>query len=165
MGNVNLLLESLGLEGGKQKEEKKKKEGKRSGTLMDPETLSRVLDLRHRDHPIKLRRARVLGYKIKLWGAYPALVDGETNQPVYGMMCEILSEAHMDRLEAYETDKYSLEFCFIDLLNDDDSVEKTVHGVSFMWNINREYAEDELREGTFDLKEWKKEKELRNLDG
>ena len=66
----------------------------------------------------------------------------------------------MDRLASYETEKYRLEYCFIDVLNDDDSVEKTVNGVSFMWNGE----EDELRPGTFDLKEWIKEKELRNLD-
>jgi hypothetical protein len=65
----------------------------------------------------------------------------------------------MDRLAAYETEKYSLEYCFIDLLNDDGSVEKTINRVSFVWN--RE--EDELRIGTFDLKEWKKGKELRSL--
>lgn len=102
------------------------------GKLMYSKTLSRVLNLPNRD-PI-MRRARVKGYQIKLWGPYPALVDGETNQPVSGMIYKVLSEAHMDRLEAYETDKYSLEFCFNDILNDDDSAEKTVNGVLFMWN-------------------------------
>lgn len=129
------------------------------GSLMDPETLSRVLNLATPDS-LKMRRARVLGYQIKLWGPYPALVDGEPNQSVYGVMCEISSEAHMDRLAAYETDKYSLEYCFIELLNDENgSVEKTVSGVSFMWDGE----EGELRPGTFDLREWKKEKGLRSL--
>ncbi|KAF3385945.1 hypothetical protein DPV78_012665 [Talaromyces pinophilus] len=64
-----------------------------------------------------------------------ALVNGESNQPVEGMMmCEIMSEAHMDRLVTYYGDNryYSLESCFIDVLNDDSSVERTVSGVSFM---------------------------------
>jgi hypothetical protein len=104
-----------------------------------------------------MRRARVRGYQIKLWGPYPALVDGEVNQPVNGIMCEILSQTHMDRLVAYETDKYRLEYCFIDILNDDDSVKKTINGVSFMWNGE----EDELQPGTFDLKEWKR---IRNYE-
>lgn len=67
----------------------------------------------------------------------------------------------MDCLAAYGTNKYRLEYCFIDILNDDGSVERTVNGVSFMWNGE----EDELRLGIFNLRECKKEKELRNLDG
>lgn len=121
------------------------------GTLMDPETLSRVLNTPNGD-PI-MRRARVQGYQIKLWGPYPALIDGKPKQPVNGVMCEILSQAHIDRIADYETDKYKLQYCFIDILNDDDSVEKTVNGILFMWDGE----EDELRPGTFDLREWKKE--------
>jgi hypothetical protein len=52
-----------------------------------------------------MRRTVVRGYQIKRWGPYPALVDGEPNQPVNGMMFEILSQMHMDRLAAYITDK------------------------------------------------------------
>lgn len=66
---------------------------------MNPKTLSRVLNLPNRD-PI-MRRARVRGYQIKLWGPYLTLVDGEPNQPVNGMMCKILSQARMDLLAAY----------------------------------------------------------------
>lgn len=104
-----------------------------------------------------MRRAMVRGYQIKLWGTYPALVDGEPNQPVYGMMCEILSQAHMARLAAYETDKYSLENCFIDILNDDNSIEKTRSRclLHVEWRRRMNYGRAHSI--------WKKGKELRSL--
>lgn len=128
------------------------------GTLMDPHTLSQVL--KSSERPPVMRRARVIGYEIKLWGPYPALLDGEPLHLIDGMAYEILSQTELDRLAAYETDKYQLRPCLIDLLNDDDSVEKTIEGVAFMWDGQQ----DELREGTFDLKQWKKEKQLGDLD-
>ena len=128
------------------------------GTLMDPHTLCQVLKSSERPHV--MRRARVIGFEIKLWGPYPALLNGESLRSVDGTAYEILSQTELDRLEAYETDKYQLIPCFSDLLNDDDSVEKTIEGVAFM----RDGKQDELREGTFDLKQWKKEKQLGDLD-
>ncbi|KAJ5404865.1 hypothetical protein N7465_006149 [Penicillium sp. CMV-2018d] len=128
------------------------------GTLMDPHTLSQVLKSSKR--PPVLRHARVIGFEIKLWGPYPALLSGKPLRSVDGMAYEILSQTQLDRLAAYETDKYQLRPCLIELLNDDDSIEETVEGVTFMWNGQR----DELREGTFDLKRWKKEKQLGDLD-
>ncbi|KAJ5208950.1 hypothetical protein N7449_003329 [Penicillium cf. viridicatum] len=128
------------------------------GTLMDPHTLCQVL--KSSERPRIMRRARVTGFEIKLWGPYPALLDGEPFRSVDGMAYEILSKTELDRLAAYETDKYQLTPCSIDLLNDDDSVEKTIEGVAFMGDGQQ----DELREGTFDLKQWKKEKQLGDLD-
>ncbi|KAJ5175666.1 uncharacterized protein N7482_001543 [Penicillium canariense] len=128
------------------------------GTLMDPETLSQVLRTSH-SLPI-MSRARVIGYEIKPWGPYPALVDGESRQPVDGMAFEILSKTQLDRLVSYETEIYQLQPCLIDILEHDSSVERTVDGVTFMWNGQRA----ELQEGKFDLKDWKKEKRLRELD-
>ncbi|PKY05123.1 hypothetical protein P168DRAFT_235402, partial [Aspergillus campestris IBT 28561] len=128
------------------------------GTLMDPQTLCRVLKL-SRPEPV-MRRAKVVGYETKLWGPYPALVDGEPLCSVDGMACEIFSRTQLDRLAEYETDKYRLRACLIQLLDDDDETVKTVEGVTSMWDGRHE----ELREGTFDLREWKKENQLRDLD-
>lgn len=125
---------------------------------MDPETLSQVL--RTSDSLPIMSRARVIGYGIKLWGPYPALIDGKPLQPVDGMVFEILSKTQLDRLLSYETDKYQLQPCLIDILNHDNSVESTVDGVTFMWNGQQ----DELQEGKFDLKQRKKEKRPRDLD-
>lgn len=52
------------------------------GTLMDPQTLAKVLKLNNLPY---LVLAKVSGYHCKLWGEYPALVGGEPDEPVYGM--------------------------------------------------------------------------------
>lgn len=57
------------------------------GTLMDPHTLSQVL--KSSERPSVMRRARVIGYEIKRWGPYPALLDGEPLRSVDGMAYEI----------------------------------------------------------------------------
>lgn len=100
------------------------------GTLMDPRTLCQVL--KSPERPRIMRRARVIGFEIKLWGPYPALLSGEPLRSVDGMVYEILSQTELDRLAAYETDKYQLRPCFLEFLNDDDSVEMTMEGVAFM---------------------------------
>lgn len=127
------------------------------GTLMDPDTLSKALG--SSKPPPTLRPARIIGYEIKLWGPYPALLQ-QPLHPVDGMVCGPLSPTQLEQLAAYETDKYHLQGCLINLLNNDGSTQKTIEGVSFMWNGR----EDELREGTFDLKQWRKDKQLRELD-
>ncbi|CDM26565.1 AIG2-like [Penicillium roqueforti FM164] len=128
------------------------------GTLMDPNILSKVLG--SSKPPPMMRPARIIGYEIKLWGTYPALLDDKPLHPVDGIVCGLLSPTQLDRLAAYETDKYHLQACLINVLNNDGSTEKTIEGVSFMWNGR----EDELREGTFDLKQWGKDRQLRELD-
>lgn len=125
---------------------------------MDPDTLSQVLKLPQADTPPVMHRARVIGYEVKLWGPYPALLPSSL-QRVNGMAYRALPRKHFDRLQAYETEKYSLSPCSIDLLSDDENVAETIEGFTFLWNGDQ----DELREGTFDLKEWKKEKQLRDL--
>lgn len=106
-----------------------------------------------------MRHARVVGYETRLWGPYPALVNGKSLVPVYGMVCRNRSRIHFDRLIKYETDQYQLRPCHIELLDDNHHVKKTVGGVTFIWNGEQ----DELREGKFDLKQWKREKMLRDL--
>lgn len=126
------------------------------GSLMDPDMLSKVLKS---SKPLPtMRPARVTGYKIKLWGPYPALLDQPMN-PVDGMMCGPLSTRQLRRLAVYETDHYCLRACSIDVLNDDGTLNQTIEGVSFMWDGR----EDELRDGTFSLKQWKKDRQLQAL--
>ncbi|KAJ5091281.1 hypothetical protein NUU61_006151 [Penicillium alfredii] len=128
------------------------------GSLMDPQRLSQVL--KSSKSPPIMRRARVRGYRIKLWGPYPAFIEGQTFHFVDGMVCEPLSPTQLDRLAAYETDKYRRLSCLIEVLNDDDSIKETIEGITFAWNGRQ----DELQEGTFDLTQWKKEKQLQDLD-
>jgi hypothetical protein len=127
------------------------------GTLMDPATLTRILQLPESEPP-KVRPARVIGFETKLWGPYPALVDGCPLHPVDGLAYQLQVEEHMERLITYETNKYYLRHCQIDLLDGVDGVE-TVMGLTFQWD-----GEDkELRDGKFDLEEWLREKKLRGL--
>ncbi|PLB53348.1 hypothetical protein P170DRAFT_507996 [Aspergillus steynii IBT 23096] len=101
------------------------------GTLIDHDTLCRVLKLTKSHTPLVMRRARVSGYEIKMWGTYPALVVRELNT-IDGMAWEVLSQRQLDRLAAYQTDKYCLRRCMIELLNDDGSVGKRVEGLTFV---------------------------------
>lgn len=87
------------------------------GTLMDPGTLARVLQL---SEPPQMRPARVIGYQVKHWGNYPVLVDGKPFQPVDGLACEIVLPEHWDRLVAFATDvtdQYDLSPILIDFLD------------------------------------------------
>lgn len=124
---------------------------------MDPQTLARVLEMS--DCPPILRPAKLIGYDIKLWGPFPALVNKRRNR-INGLAFEIMSKTQLDRLVFYETDKYTLRPCTIHLLNAQKTVETKIDGVTFMWNG----GENELEEGEFDLKQWKKDKRLRELD-
>lgn len=124
---------------------------------MDLHTLSQVLKSAKR--PPIIHRARVTGYETKLWGAYPAHLRGRPLSSVNGFVSELLSQIPIDRLAAYETNKHRLEACLIEPLNDDGSVKHIIEGIFFMWNGRP----DELQDGTFDLKQWKKEKQLQDL--
>lgn len=66
---------------------------------MDPLTLAKVLHLPESD---------------------PALLDGPQNHEVYGMAYEVGSQEHLDRLIAYETDKYKPKACLIEFLDGGD---------------------------------------------
>ncbi|KAL1850238.1 hypothetical protein Plec18167_007343 [Paecilomyces lecythidis] len=120
------------------------------GTLMDPATLMKVLDLS--EEPTLLP-TKVMGYYIKLWGKYPALLDGMPGNWVYGMAYEVQSQEHLDRLIAYETEKYAIESCGIWPVDSDGSARDVIGGETFLWNGKPE----ELSEGEFSLEEWKRE--------
>lgn len=114
------------------------------GTLMDPATLMKVLDFS--EEPTLLP-AKVIGYYIKLWGKYPALLDGKPGNWVYGMAYEVQSQEHLDRLIAYETEKYEIESCGIYPIDYDDNVRDVLTGQTFLWNGKPE----ELSEEEFSL--------------
>ncbi|ROW03030.1 hypothetical protein VMCG_05738 [Cytospora schulzeri] len=113
------------------------------GSLMYPEMLRHVLGLSELP---EVKPAEVLGYRTKLWGPYPALVDGEPGEPVKGMACEIEGGEHKDRLQDYETACYRTAKCMIRV----EGLEEAVLGTTFMWNGD----EDDLDDGSFDQKSW-----------
>ncbi|OBT61602.1 hypothetical protein VE03_08875 [Pseudogymnoascus sp. 23342-1-I1] len=114
------------------------------GSLTDPLRLQEVLQL---PEPPVLKPASVQTYKIMLWGQYPALVNGPTDNHVDGMSFQVETEEHQKMLEYYETDVYRVAGIRI-------SVDgKVVSGRTFVW------ANDpaELVEGTWSLEDWKKD--------
>jgi gamma-glutamylcyclotransferase (GGCT)/AIG2-like uncharacterized protein YtfP len=79
------------------------------GTLMDPMQLRKVLQLE--DTPT-LQPATIVGWKIMLWGQYPALVFNPGNI-IHGMTYEVQKESHMQYLQYYETEVYKIKGCNI----------------------------------------------------
>lgn len=57
---------------------------------MDAQTLAKFLRLRNLPD---LYPAMIRGYRIKLWGLLPALIDGQANDIVHGMVYEAQSSA------------------------------------------------------------------------
>ena len=114
------------------------------GSLMDPCQLSRVLGTGESPvtHP-----ASLAGYSCKMWGPYPALVDGPPDSIVQGVAFEVNSQRAATRLTRYETDAYVEHECIIRFENGN-----TLPGATFKW---RDGADDpNLREGSFNLPEW-----------
>ncbi|PYI09169.1 hypothetical protein BO78DRAFT_46599 [Aspergillus sclerotiicarbonarius CBS 121057] len=112
------------------------------GMLSDPTTLAEVLRLH--DRPA-LRPAMIMEHGMKLWGEYPALLDGHPEMPIHGVAYEIRSQTEEDRLVEYETDMYRKKGCLIEFKDG-----SKVPGVTFVWNADPGL----LRDGGFDLKDW-----------
>ncbi|KAH9906886.1 hypothetical protein F4778DRAFT_723877 [Xylariomycetidae sp. FL2044] len=129
--------------------ERREREGKQSyffyGSLMDPKTLQKVLGLEERP---QLRSGRVYGYYMKMWGPYPALLDGAPGNVVAGMVFDVEGVAKKERLAEYETGNYRENSCYIELEGGTG-----VHGMTFLWAGD----EGELKDGSFDLKDWQME--------
>lgn len=130
------------------------------GTSKDSARLAEVLQHKTDDQPPKLRPAKLVGYHIKLWGQYPALLDGPPGNEVFGAAYEIQSPMEVVWLRAYETRKYAHRPCLIQLLDDAEEGDKEVKGNTFMWNGQP----DELTEGEFSLEEWK-QRQQQQKDG
>lgn len=81
------------------------------GTLGEPERLAGLLGLEER--PVLLRAA-VRGGAVRTWGGkYKALVDGA--ERIGGWAYEVVSKEQEDALRAYETEKYEVVRCRIEV--------------------------------------------------
>lgn len=112
---------------------------------MDPSLLKEILSLE--DEP-ELRPAYVSGYQCRLWGPYPALVDGDEN--VHGAAYHIKMGSDVLKLAAYETKNYRLEGCRI-FYSDGQPPEDEIDAV-FVFDGNKR----DLDEGEFDLRTYLK---------
>ncbi|RYP92700.1 hypothetical protein DL770_001213 [Monosporascus sp. CRB-9-2] len=118
------------------------------GSLQDPGQIRRVCGLDASALPPgALQPATIRGWRVKMWGPYPALVPADADTEVRGVVWKCEIGAHVSRLCFYETDNYRLEF--VDIKKDDGEVIKD--GRTFV------HAGDpaDLEEGSFDLAQWR----------
>ncbi|KUI69237.1 hypothetical protein VM1G_05534 [Cytospora mali] len=113
------------------------------GSLMHPRMLRHVLELSELP---EVKPAEIVGYRTKVWGPYPALVAGKAEEVFKGVVYEVQSGDHKDRLQRYETDCYRIAKCSIRV----DGAEEEVLGKTFIWNGD----EEDLDDGAFDNEAW-----------
>ncbi|RYP80022.1 hypothetical protein DL769_002666 [Monosporascus sp. CRB-8-3] len=118
------------------------------GSLQDAGQIRRVCGLDASALPPgALQPATIRGWRVKMWGPFPALVPADADAEVRGVVWKCEAGAHVSRLCFYETDNYRLEF--VDIKKDDGEVIKD--GRTFV------HAGDpaDLVEGSFDLAQWR----------
>ncbi|KAL4732991.1 hypothetical protein BDV11DRAFT_210559 [Aspergillus similis] len=128
------------------------------GTLADPALLAEILDL---DSLPELRPARIFGYKVKLWGQYPAVISVDESPPgtdsdcvVEGFVYRVERVQHVERLAEYETGNYRPGACLIVYTDGPANglkgrpFEEQGYVFQYVGNMN------ELNDGVFDLGAW-----------
>ena len=116
------------------------------GSLMDEGQLASVLNL---DSPPALRPASVVGYSIKMWGPFPALIEAPTGNVVSGVVYEVQEGVHEEWLVNHETNAYRCTRCDIKLGEGGEMIS----GKTFVW---ADEPDEGLSEGSFDFEAWKK---------
>ncbi|KAJ1714901.1 poly(A) polymerase pla1 [Aspergillus flavus] len=116
------------------------------GTLTDPNMVAEILNL---DHEPKFRPAIIQGYECKMWGQYPALVDG-SDTIVEGAVYHVQTAEDGMKLAAYETNNYRAESCIIKYMDGKEPAEEVGYTFKFVGNLR------DLHEGRFELRAWLK---------
>ncbi|KAI9373632.1 hypothetical protein BJX61DRAFT_541589 [Aspergillus egyptiacus] len=123
------------------------------GTLSDPDMLRDVLSLGSGETP-QLRPARIEGYKVKLWGQYPAILDSgadsDADSPgsaVHGAVYRVQTVEHAERLARYETDSYCAVPCWVRYCDGEEEGEEG-YVFKFVGDVR------DLTEREFDLGSW-----------
>ena len=112
--------------------------------------LAEILSL---DHEPELRPAYIQGYKCRLWGQYPALLDAgsdDEGRVVEGAVYNVGSVEDGGKLAAYETGYYRAERCLIRYVDGEETGTDVGSTFKFVGDWR------ELSEGRFDLKVWLK---------
>ncbi|RAH59706.1 hypothetical protein BO85DRAFT_248510 [Aspergillus piperis CBS 112811] len=112
------------------------------GSLSDPSFLAKVLN--RQDKPA-VRPAMITEHGMRMWGEFPALLDGCPEKPIYGVGYKVRSQVEEDSLAEYETDMYRKKGCVIEFRDG-----SKVPGVTFVWNADPGL----LKEEGFDMKDW-----------
>jgi hypothetical protein len=110
------------------------------GKNMDPEVLQVIMKSPDSLH---LKPASISGWKMKMWGIYPAIVPSEADSRIKGMAYLVESEDQYNHLAGYEIPQYVASPCKITI----DGEQDIVNGETFAWNG----ALSDLVDGAFDL--------------
>lgn len=116
------------------------------GTLTDPSMIRDILEL---EYEPELRPALIVGYKSKLWGQYPALLDAR-DSVIEGAVYHVETVEHGERIAAYETKNYKTHPCRISYTDGKEPSE----GIGYAFKFRGD--QKDLSEGTFDLRVWLK---------
>ncbi len=110
---------------------------------MDPEVLRSILNL---SEPPQLRDATVHGFRLNLWGIYPALVRSShrNSGEVEGKAHWLETLEQLEKLQAYETAAY--EWCLCEIALEDGT--KVEDARTFRWAASPD--DKQLEEGRFD---------------
>ncbi|KAE8148878.1 hypothetical protein BDV25DRAFT_10397 [Aspergillus avenaceus] len=114
------------------------------GTLTNPTMISEILNL---EQEPEFRPAMVSGYRCKMWGQYPALV-GAPDAVVKGLVYNVVTREHAERLAEYETNSYRAESCLIMYTDGGEPREEMGYTFKFVGNPR------DLSEGGFDITAW-----------
>ncbi|KAI1426714.1 hypothetical protein F5Y12DRAFT_253242 [Xylaria sp. FL1777] len=101
-------------------------------------------------------RASIEGWKIKMWGPYPALIPAapDEKKPVHGVawLCE--RPEHVAKLCMYETRAYRMAYCNIMVpAADGDGIETLENARTFVSTVDH----DQLTDGEFSIEAYQRE--------
>ncbi|KAG8156962.1 hypothetical protein KVR01_013184 [Diaporthe batatas] len=118
------------------------------GSLMSPQVLQTVAKL---ENTPLTQKGIVKGFKIKMWGIYPAAIPcSDTVDTVAGTVWHVDEYSQLARLQEYETGAYKLYECEIEV----EGGEKLSGSKMFCWA--GEHDSPELEEGVFDFERYQK---------
>jgi Gamma-glutamyl cyclotransferase, AIG2-like len=84
------------------------------GTLIDSDVLQSILYLSKK--PL-LRKAATSGFRIKMWGNYPALIHSADHSVEDKLVYQVETESQFRQLREYETSAYS--WCYYQIILDE----------------------------------------------
>ncbi|OAX83527.1 hypothetical protein ACJ72_02102 [Emergomyces africanus] len=100
------------------------------GVLTNENKLATILG---DEESLVLRPAKVLGYKLMLWGVHLVLTDGSSAAEVPGMAFRVESPLHARKLRGYMADVLKVESCRIHF-DDENEDAKVIDGFAFIWD-------------------------------
>lgn len=116
------------------------------GSLMDAEVLQAILGLKNWP---AITKAKIAGFKIKMWGIYPALITCDGAE-VCGTAYWVEHLLYFRRLLAYETFAYTWCACTIEF----EDGRTPSEGRTFCWAGDAD--SNELTDGAFELQRYQK---------